>query len=51
MSLISCKVYLGLNWKTEDCILSSDGDSANSLGAREGLIQPIFYKRSDRFSL
>ena len=27
MSLINCKVYLELNW-TEDCILSSAGDSA-----------------------
>ena len=28
MPLINCKVYLELYW-TEDCILSSDGDSAN----------------------
>ena len=27
MPLINCKVYLELNW-IEDCILSSDGDSA-----------------------
>ena len=42
MSLINCKIYLELNWTTEDCILSSDGDSANSLGARDRFIQPIF---------
>ena len=28
MPLINCKVYLELNW-IKDCILSSDGDSAN----------------------
>ena len=27
MPLINCKIHLKLNW-TEDCILSSDGDSA-----------------------
>ena len=27
MPLINCKIHLELNW-TEDCILSSDGDSA-----------------------
>ena len=40
MSLISCKIHLELNW-IEDCILSSDGDSAKFKITNAKLHDPI----------